>query len=121
MCQGTLRWDKKSLVVAPTAYEVDIDGFGIDLGLGTPVVTFQVKRAAADCCSTFLIYSLQKPPKLLRTIEGGGYFSSADSNLNSEIEIWASDAGAMMGFEDAFATKPSWPRQSFCASSMAAC
>src|SRR5580700_3159072 len=35
MCQGTLSWDKQQvLVVAPSAFEVDIDALGVDLGLG---------------------------------------------------------------------------------------
>jgi len=99
MCQGALLWDKKSLVVAPSAFEVDIDAFGIDLSLGTPVVTFQVKEAQADCCSTLLVYSLQKPPKLLHTVTGGGFYNTSDKNLNGEVQIWTSDASSLIGFE----------------------
>jgi len=105
MCQGKLSWEKSSLVVAPSAFEVDIDALGVDLGLGVPVVTFQVKQAPEDCCSTLLIYSLQKPPKLLRTITGGGSYSTSDRNLNTNLEIWTSDAASMQGFEDSFFTK----------------
>ena len=84
------RWrgDKRSLVVTDAAAQVDVDALGIDLGLGTPLVAFQVKCADVDCCRTFLIYSLQKPPKLLRTITGGSFFSAADAELDGRIEIW---------------------------------
>ncbi len=99
MCQGTLRWDKNSLVVVPSATEVDIDALGVDMGLGTPVVTFQVKQAESDCCSTLLIYSLQKPPKLLRTISGGGSYITADRSLSDHVEIWTSDASSLKDFE----------------------
>src|SRR5579884_880888 len=37
VCEGSLGWGNKFLQVAPAAAQVDIDGFGIDLGLGTPV------------------------------------------------------------------------------------
>jgi hypothetical protein len=106
MCQGSLLWDKNSLVVTPEAAEVDIDALGIDLGLGVPVVTFQVKQDAKDCCSTLLIYSLQKPPKLLRTITGGGVFSTADRSLNGQVEIWTNDASALKDFEGSTFRKP---------------
>jgi hypothetical protein len=106
MCQGSLLWDKNSLIVESSVAEVDIDVLGIDLGLGVPVVTFQVKESATDCCSKLLIYSLQKPPKLLRTIAGGGVFSTADRNLNGDVEIWVSDASSLKDFEDNTFRKP---------------
>lgn len=99
MCQAALSWDKNDLVVAPSAAEVDIDSLGIDLGLGSPVVTFQVKQNATDCCSTLLVYSLQRPPRLLRTIAGGGSYSSEDRSLNGQVEIWTSDTSSLAGFE----------------------
>ena len=93
-------WDKRSLVVTDAAAQVDVDALGIDLRLGTPVVAFQVKRADADCCRTFLVYSLQKPPKLLRTITGGSFFSAADAELDGRIEIWTNDAASAQEFYD---------------------
>jgi len=98
-CAGTLLWATQKLEVAGGAAEVDVDAFGIDLGLGAPVVTLQQKKADADCCMTLQIYSLQKPPKLLRTITGGTYFSTADTDLDGQIEIWTNDAAAIEGFE----------------------
>ena len=106
MCQATVGWDKRSIAVADAAVQVDVDALGIDLGLRTPVVTFQVKRADADCCRTFLIYSLQKPPKLLRTITGGSFFSTADTDLKGYIEIWTKDAAALQGFDSLDAEGP---------------
>jgi hypothetical protein len=106
MCQATLGWDKRSLVVTDAAAQVDVDALGIDLGLGTPVVAFQVKRADADCCRTFLIYSLQKPPKLLRTITGGSFFSAADAELDGRIEIWTNDAASTQELYDHNVERP---------------
>src|SRR5579871_1423156 len=106
MCHGTLSWDKNSLVVAPSAFEVDIDALGVDMGLGAPVVSFQVKQAEADCCRTLLIYSLQKPPRLLRTITGGGSYNTTDKNLNGELEIWTNDTSSVTGFEGSAFLQP---------------
>jgi hypothetical protein len=106
MCQATIAWDKRSLVVTDAAAQVDVDALGIDLGMGTPVVAFQVKRADADCCRTFLIYSLQKPPKLLRTITGGSFFSAADAELDGRIQIWTNDAASTHEFYDPNVERP---------------
>src|SRR5260370_1408607 len=105
-CQGTLLWDKQKLGVAATAAEVDVDALGIDLGLGTPVVTFQAKKVESECCMTLQIYSLQRPPKLLRTITGGSFFSTADTDLDGQIEIWTNDAAVMEGFESPNVGRP---------------
>jgi hypothetical protein len=99
VCEGTLLWDQKKLAIAPAAAQVDVDALGIDLGLGPPVVTFQVKGTDSECCMRFEIYSLQKPPKLLRTITGGSFFSTADTDLDGQIEIWTNDAASLDGFE----------------------
>jgi hypothetical protein len=105
-CAGTLLWTTQKLEVASTAAEVDVDAFGIDLGLGAPVVTFQQKKTDAECCMTLQIYSLQRPPKLLRTITGGSFFSSADTDLDGQVEIWANDAAAIEGFESPGVGRP---------------
>jgi hypothetical protein len=105
-CEGSLLWDKRRLVVATGVAQVDVDAFGIDLGLGPPVVTFQVKRTNAECCMTLEIYSLRRPPKLLRTITGGTFFSTADTDLDGQIEIWTNDAASLEGFESAEAGGP---------------
>jgi hypothetical protein len=49
---------------------------------------------------TYQIYSLQKPPKLLRTIARGDFFSfsAADTDLRGRIEIWTGDVQAISGF-----------------------
>jgi hypothetical protein len=99
-CGATLSWDKRDLLVVSEASQVDIDVLGGDLGLDTPVVAFQVKRSEADWSMEYRIYSLQKPPQLLRTIKGGDYFSAADTDLQGSIEIWTSDASAINGFEN---------------------
>jgi hypothetical protein len=99
-CEATLLWDKRRLVVATGVAQMDVDAFGIDLGLGAPVVTFQVKKADAECCMALEVYSLRKPPKLLRTITGGSFFSTADTDLDGQIEIWTNDAAALNGFEN---------------------
>jgi hypothetical protein len=79
---------------------LDIDTFGVDLGVGAPVVTLQVKKSKAECCMEYKIYSLREPPVLLRSITGGEFFSAADTDLDGRIEIWTDDAAALNGFEN---------------------
>ena len=98
-CEATLRWDKQNLTIATNATEFDVDAFGIDLGLGVPVAAFQVKNSANQCCMEYKIYSLEKPPRLLRTITGGDFFSAADTDLDGRVEIWTTDAAAVNGLE----------------------
>jgi hypothetical protein len=99
-CSGALSWDGRVSSVVAEASQVDIDILNVDLGLGVPVVAFQVKKSSADDGMTYEIYTLKKPPRLLRTIVGGDFFSAADTNLNGRIEIWTGDAGAVRGFDD---------------------
>ncbi len=99
-CAAILSWDKKELPVAADVAEVDLDAFGVNLGVGVPVVAFQVSNSGAECCPTYQIYSLEKPPRLLRTISGGDLFSAADTDLDDRVEIWTNDAAAINGFED---------------------
>ncbi len=98
-CSGNIAWNGGTLPVAAEASQVDIDVLGADLGLGTPVVAFQVKKSAAGWDMTYLIYSLKQSPKLLRTITGGDFFSAADTDLNGKTEIWTGDVSAINGFE----------------------
>jgi len=100
VCKANLTWDKQDLLVVSGASQVDIDALGVDLGLQMPVVAFQVKKSDADSVMEYQIYSLQKPPRLLRTITGGDFFSAADTDLDGHIEIWTGDAGAVDGFEN---------------------
>ena len=94
-CSATLEWGKDSLLVVPEAAVVDIDALGVDLGLNLPVVALQVKNSDADWFVTYKIYSLEKPPRLLRTVTGGSSFSAADTDLDGRIEIWTDDARAV--------------------------
>ena len=48
----------------------------------------------------YRIYSLEKPPRLLRTITGGEFFSASDEDLDGGVEIWTNDAEAVDGFEN---------------------
>ena len=98
-CEATLIWSKQALTIATNATQIDLDGFGIDLGLGASVAAFQIKTSANQCCMEYRIYSLGKPPRLLRTITGGDYFSAADVDLDGRIAIWTTDAAALNGFE----------------------
>ena len=51
-------------------------------------------------CVSYQIYSLKKPPRLLRTITGGDSFSAADTDLDGRVEIWTRDTAALHGFEN---------------------
>jgi hypothetical protein len=87
------------LVVAGSAAEVDLDAFGTDFGDGIPVASFQIKKTDSDCCMDYAVYSLQKPPRLLRTITGGEFFSASDADLDGSAEVFTDDAAAASGFE----------------------
>jgi hypothetical protein len=99
-CEATLSWGDQKLEVVAAAAEVDIDAFGVDLGLGAPVIALQVKKSKDDCCMEYDVYSLREPPTLLRRITGGAFYSAADTDLDGRIEIWTDDAAALDGFEN---------------------
>jgi hypothetical protein len=99
-CDATLVWKKHSVTVATGASQIDVDAFGVDLGLGLPVAAFQVKKSNSECCMEYQIYSLERPPRLLRTITGGDFFSAADTDLDGRVEIWTDDAAAVGSFEN---------------------
>jgi hypothetical protein len=98
-CEGAVTWNDQNLWVATDAWQLDVDLFGADVGLGAPVAAFQVKNGKDDCCMEYKIYSLRQPAALLRTISGGSYFSAADTDLDGRVEIWTDDAAAVDGFE----------------------
>ena len=100
VCEAALSWGDQNLVISDAASELDIDAFGVDLGLGAPVVAAQVKKSKADCCMAYDIYSLRSPPVLLRSITGGEFFSAADTDLDGRVEIWTNDAASVEGFEN---------------------
>jgi hypothetical protein len=99
-CVAKLSWDKQDLPVESGASQIDVDAMGIDLDLGSLVVALQVKKSDVDPLMKYEIYALQKPPRLLRTITGGDFYSAADTDLDGRVEIWTSDAGAVNGFEN---------------------
>ncbi len=98
-CEATLRWDKQNLTIATNAPQIDVDAFGVDLGLGVPVAAFQVKNSANQSSMEYEIYSLEKPPRLLHTITGGDFFSAADTDMDGRVEIWTTDAAAANGLD----------------------
>jgi hypothetical protein len=100
VCEAALSWNNQNLVIAAAASQLDVDAFGVDLGLGVPVVTLQVKKSKADCCMDYKIYSLREPPVLLRSIAGGEFFSAADTDLDGRVEIWTDDSASVDGFEN---------------------
>jgi hypothetical protein len=98
-CQASLNWGDQRLFVASDAAQIDLDAFGVDMdGLG-PIAAFQIKPSDARCCMTYQIYSLDTPPRMLRTISGGQWFRAADTDLDGRVEIWTDDAIAVDGFE----------------------
>ena len=100
VCEAGLSWGDQNLVVSDAASELDIDAFGVDLGLGAPVAAVQVRKSKTDCCMEYRIYSLREPPVLLHKITGGEYFSAADTDLDGRVEIWTDDAASVDGFEN---------------------
>jgi hypothetical protein len=100
VCAAALSWDDQYLAVADAASQADIDAFGVDLGVGAPVVALQVKKSKGECCMEYKIYSLRAPPVLLRSIAGGEFFSAADTDLDGRVEIWTDDAASVDGFEN---------------------
>lgn len=98
-CEAVLGWKKQTLTVATNVAQIDIDEFGADVGLGQPVVAFQVKTSEKNCCREYRIYSLREHPQLLRTITGGESFNAADTDLDGRVEIWTDDAAVVDGFE----------------------
>jgi hypothetical protein len=100
ICEAKLNWADKNLLVEPRAWQVDVDAMGIDLGLDTPVVAFQIRKSNIDRLVKYEIYTLKEPPRLLRRISGGSYYSAADTDLDGRIEIWTNDAEAVTGFEN---------------------
>ena len=99
-CEATLSWNDQKLSVATNIPVLDLDAFGVDLGLGAPVAAFQLKKSKDDCCMTYQIYSLQKPPKLLRTLTGGSFFGAADTDLDGQVEIWTDDTSVVNGIDN---------------------
>jgi hypothetical protein len=108
-CQGSLAWHNQKIEVASEASEVDLDMFGTDLEGYGPVAAFQIRQSAKDCCRTYQIFSLEQPPRLLRTITGGDFFSGADTDLDDRVEIWAGDAMSVRGFEALVASELEFP------------
>lgn len=99
-CEALLRWKDQQLVAVPHASQLDVDAMNIDLGLGSPVLTLQLKPTEADRASTYQIYALKKPPHLLREIAGGDSYSAADTTMDGHIAIWTHDAKVIDGFEN---------------------
>jgi hypothetical protein len=65
-----------------------------------PVVAFQIQKSDSDLFRSYQIYSLQKPPRLLRTVTGGDFFSASDTDLDGRVEVWTDDASAVAGFDN---------------------
>src|SRR6202012_3058949 len=89
---ATFSWNGKATVIASDADQLDLDGLGVDLGLGTPLVALQIRNSSIDKSMSYEIYSLSKPPRPLRIITGGDWYSAADTDLDGHIEIWTGDA-----------------------------
>jgi hypothetical protein len=98
-CQASLHWKNENIQVAERVALIDLDMFGVDLGKTGPVAAFQIKKTTAECCATYRIYSLEKPPKLLRTITGGSVYTASDKDFDGRVEIWTDDSAAMDGLD----------------------
>jgi hypothetical protein len=98
-CVAKLAWGSEEITVASDAARVGIDALGADLGLGKPVVAFQIDKTGDGANRSYQIYSLIKPPRLLYTITGADSYAAADTDLDGQVEIWTDDAAAVNGFE----------------------
>ncbi len=98
-CAAKLSWEKQELTISTGVSQVDLDAFGVDLGGSVPAAAFQIKKSDTDCCMEYRIYSLEEPPRLLRTITGGDFYSASDVDLDGRVEIWTHDAAAASGFD----------------------
>jgi hypothetical protein len=58
---------------------------------------------------SYQIYSLARPPRLLRTITGGSSFAASDRYLDGRIEIWTDDAAAVNGLDGLLAAEMEYP------------
>jgi hypothetical protein len=99
-CESILSWKDQQIIAVTNAWQVDVDALDIDLGLGAPVLAIQIKPTAVTRYATYQIYSLHKPPQLLKEITGGDNYSAADTDLDGHIEIWTHDAAAVDGLEN---------------------
>jgi len=105
VCEAELNWGQQKLVVAEQAAQIDLDLFGVSLRDELPMAAFQVQAFRDKCCSTYLIYTLDQPPRLLRAITGGGNFYAADTDLDGRVEIWAEDTAAVDRFDGVFGSE----------------
>jgi hypothetical protein len=108
-CEAALQWKTEHLVVAEQAAQIDLDLFGVDLKTNGPVAAFQIKKTADECCASYQIYSLESPPRLLRTITGGGSYFASDRDLDGRIEIWTDDAAAVNGLDGLLSIEMDYP------------
>src|ERR1035437_4885107 len=108
-CEATLHWETKKLVVAEHAAQIDLDMFGVDLKTDGPVAAFQIRETTDECCVSYQIYSLARPPRLLRTITGGSSFAASDRYLDGRIEIWTDDVAAVNGLDGLLAAEMEYP------------
>ena len=103
ICNATLAWDKdkdnETLNVASGVPQIDLDVFEGNLAGQGPAAAFTVTSSDTQCCPAYQIYSLETPPRLLRTITGGSFYRASDDDLDGRIEIWTDDALAVEGFD----------------------
>ncbi len=104
VCDASINWGKDRLVVAANAATADLDMLGATLEKMGPVAAFQVRSNPNDFMS-YVIYSLRKPPHVLRSLSGASTFSAADTDLDGRVEIWADDAAAVDGLDGLLASE----------------
>jgi TonB family protein len=98
-CEAVLRWGNERVVAVQTAAQVDIDVLGVDMGLDVPVVAFVVRSAQDNWQASYEIWSMEKKPRLLRTLTGGDSYRAVDADFNQQVAIWTTDAVAVEGFD----------------------
>jgi hypothetical protein len=98
-CEALLSRGNDRAVAVRTAAQVDIDVLGADLGFGVPVIAFEVRQAQDDWRTNYEIWSIEKRPRLLRTLTGEDSYRAVDAAFNRQVAVWTTDADAVEDFD----------------------
>jgi hypothetical protein len=96
-CQAVLSSKGDRVEVVRTSPQIDIDVLGADLGFGSPVAAFTVQPVTGR--PSYEIWSIERKPRRLRILTGGGSYRALDAGFHQQVAIWTTDAAAVDGFD----------------------